>query len=717
MGSERDEVRDFADVVDRVIATEIGIHQVAEGIADGLVRFVDMDWASISLIDRSEERAYFIPLAARINWQLDLGNNMYLSGSPIEWVTKNKCGMMESDLTWKSKFVTGPSLRRQGITTVVYMPLFSGREVCGVIMVGCYRPNAYKNRELNILKYAANQLSPSVEAELDKLLEEAKRAEAPEPEKIEEPQAMGEEEKPAEAISEVSGETEQLAEHPSISEEEKPVEEAVKESETEKEGAVTMANEATEVDARFATILEEAQKKAEEYFAIYVEQGRHKAEEFKESSVAQLSSLVEAARNVVEEAQMRAEESRMAFDKAQKAALDEAQKEEEGQAFINSLVGAIACGNDLSQALQGFADQLKNRIGFDRITCTTIEGNSVRILWSISLDNTSPKAREVYPQSECGTPQVMELGETNIENDLTLNRQFVIDGIHVENGIRSIIRLPLCVRSKTFATLNLASSQPNAYGEEDRKFLEEVCAQLAPVLQKSQIQGKENERLEFLDAVVHEVRTPLTSIISSSKLLKEEIKQSPGGLQSRLVDNVVNSADSMEKRLSQFFDLANVRTPDFKLETEMMDIKALLEESALQVIPIAQSGGKLLILELHESLPQVEADRKRIKQVATTLLNHAISVSPQGSVIKLRAGQQDKRLVVEITDSGPGYSSEEQKEMFKSYVPSGADRQQWPEMRLGLAVAKQLVELHGGNLWLESESGKKSTFRFSLPIE
>jgi len=136
----------------------------------------------------------------------------------------------------------------------------------------------------------------------------------------------------------------------------------------------------------------------------------------------------------------------------------------------------------------------------------------------------------------------------------------------------------------------------------------------------------------------------------------------------------------------------------------------------LRVAPAAQRKGQDMVTDLPDTLPWVKIDKRRMDQVVRTLLNNAIVFNPQGGTVTLRAKEEGGRLIVQVADSGPGFAPQEQEEMFKPYYPAEADRQRSPELRLGLAVARELVELHGGILWMESELGKGSTFAFSLPI-
>jgi signal transduction histidine kinase len=441
-----------------------------------------------------------------------------------------------------------------------------------------------------------------------------------------------------------------------------------------------------EIEAHFSQLMLDAQKRAEEYFSTYMEEGKHQAEETKETATAHFAKLIRESQEKVRE-----------------------------QLLVRELASIIASGDSLPQALQSFADRLSTHVRFDCITLSTPHGEGVRIEWSSGQE--SPRAGEVYPARDCATLWMAEHKTTHIEEDLSQSRQFPIDDLYQAQGLKSIIRIPLSHGRTFLGTLEISSRQAKAFGEDQAKFLELLSSQLGLPLEKLRLRSGERERMEFLAALVHEVKTPLTSIISSSKLLQEEIAASePEQLTPRLIDNVLQSAERMERRISHFFELAVLRNAIYELTTEITDIKPMLQELILRVAPAAQRKGQDMVTELSDTLPWVKIDKRRMDQVVRTLLNNAIAFNPQGGTVTLRAKEECGRLIVQVADSGPGFAPQEQEEMFKPYYPAEADRQRSPELRLGLAVARELVELHGGILWMESELGKGSTFAFSLPI-
>ena len=112
----------------------------------------------------------------------------------------------------------------------------------------------------------------------------------------------------------------------------------------------------------------------------------------------------------------------------------------------------------------------------------------------------------------------------------------------------------------------------------------------------------------------------------------------------------------------------------------------------------------------------VHADDQRIEQVLLNLLSNAIKFTPEGGAINVRACQDGERLVVNVQDSGPGIPNEEKRKLFVPYYQPSTDRSGLPGLGLGLVICKQIVELHGGSIWVQSEVGSGSTFSFSLPL-
>jgi signal transduction histidine kinase len=229
------------------------------------------------------------------------------------------------------------------------------------------------------------------------------------------------------------------------------------------------------------------------------------------------------------------------------------------------------------------------------------------------------------------------------------------------------------------------------------------------------METKEEEWLRFIDTLSHELKTPLTSIIAAAGLLAEELETTGDESLQRLIQTIIQNAGTLETRLAELMDIVKTGSGKIQLQLEPVDIKSLLLGTCMQVSPLIQGKGQRLNTELPASLPIIHGDGQRLEQAVLNLLTNATKFTPKGGTITLRAQILDSGMLIEVQDTGIGIAREEQDRLFKPYSRLDSDRQRHPGLGLGLALAKQVVELHGGKIWVESEPGKGSTFAFSLP--
>lgn len=231
------------------------------------------------------------------------------------------------------------------------------------------------------------------------------------------------------------------------------------------------------------------------------------------------------------------------------------------------------------------------------------------------------------------------------------------------------------------------------------------------------METKEEEWLRFIDTLSHELKTPLTSIIAAAGLLAEELEESGEESDQKLIQTIIHNANTLETRLAELMDIVKTGSGRLQLQLEPVDMKSLLQGIGWQISPLLQGKGQNLSMDLPDSLPILHGDGQRLEQVVLNLMTNATKFTPEGGNITLRARKRDSEIVTEVQDTGIGIAKEEQGRLFKPYSRLSADRQRHPGLGLGLALAKQVVELHGGKIWVESEPGKGSTFSFSLPLD
>jgi len=228
----------------------------------------------------------------------------------------------------------------------------------------------------------------------------------------------------------------------------------------------------------------------------------------------------------------------------------------------------------------------------------------------------------------------------------------------------------------------------------------------------NQITEQDEQQIDFGDATVHELKTLLTAIVVSAELLAEELPMDRKSMPVRLMQNIIRNAHSLDEKLSNFSEMAGLLAGDFSFHPEHLEIGPVIHSVTAQLYPITRSKKQSLAVELPSFLPPVKVHRQYLEQILLNLLTNASKFTPEGGKIIVSAAQDNKSLVIKVTDNGIGIPADRQELVFQPYYQVNGGK----GSGLGLAITKFLVELHGGKIWLESILGRGSSFFFSLPL-
>jgi signal transduction histidine kinase len=229
------------------------------------------------------------------------------------------------------------------------------------------------------------------------------------------------------------------------------------------------------------------------------------------------------------------------------------------------------------------------------------------------------------------------------------------------------------------------------------------------------METKEEEWARFIDTLSHELKTPLTSIIAAAGLLGEELESIADKSSQKLIQTIIQNSNTLEKRLAELLDTVKTGSGKIQMQFEPVDMKSIILGACVQITPLLQGKEQKLTTDLPGSMPIIRGDGPRLQQVVSNLMTNAVKFTPKGGSISVKVRAEDSGLTVSVKDNGIGIAKEEQSRLFIPYSRISADRQHQPGLGLGLALSKQVVELHGGKIWVESDSGSGSTFSFFLP--
>jgi PAS domain S-box-containing protein len=305
--------------------------------------------------------------------------------------------------------------------------------------------------------------------------------------------------------------------------------------------------------------------------------------------------------------------------------------------------------------------------------------------------------------------------ETSVTRDFTYisrsgnNIQVQVSASRIMDNLNTTLGFVVVARDITELKLvqqSLSESEQrfkNLYDEETRL--------------RRQLEEEAKLRLRFIDILAHELRSPMTPIIASSELLQELLKDNSATRQKKLADNICIASRVMVKRLEELLDVARFSRGDFSLNLQLTDMPLFINEVLSRYQPSINLKNQTLTLRIAADLPSARIDPSRIEQVIVNLLSNACKYSNRGSFIEFCTTSNNNELLFEVKDQGIGISSEDQKLLFQPYQRVGKDAHQYKGLGLGLTVVKQIIETHGGKIWVSSELGRGSTFGFTIPLK
>lgn len=305
--------------------------------------------------------------------------------------------------------------------------------------------------------------------------------------------------------------------------------------------------------------------------------------------------------------------------------------------------------------------------------------------------------------------------------------------------IKSVLCIPIFFGGNLLGVLTVTNKKTSdSFSDSDLRLLTIIAAQSGQLIRNSQLQQEalekkekelEQERLvtqrlreldkmkdEFLANTSHELRTPLNGIIGLSESL---IEGAAGKLGEKAIANlalIISSGKRLASLVDDILDFARLKSQNLELQKKPLDIR-LLTDLVLQFSEPLLAGKQIVLKnKIPKTISAVEGDANRLQQILHNLIGNAIKFTDAGDVV-VSARLQETMVEISVSDTGIGIPKDKFETIFQSFEQVDASTaRSYGGTGLGLSITRQLVELHGGKIWVESEQGKGSTFTFTLPV-
>jgi two-component system sensor histidine kinase KdpD len=297
-------------------------------------------------------------------------------------------------------------------------------------------------------------------------------------------------------------------------------------------------------------------------------------------------------------------------------------------------------------------------------------------------------------------------------------------GMRQSAAAQRVLRVPVRGPHGAAGEILMAASPHTRLGAPAVRLLEALSAQLWNAVERARLRDEANAaevlrradqlKSALLDAVSHDLRTPLASILASSGSLRQADVEWSEEQRLGFAEAIEQEAGRLDRIVGNLLDLSRLESGTLQPDRGWYEPAAMIHEVAARLRPLV--APHVLTLDLPDELPPVHVDYSEVDQVLTNLIENAAKYSPPETEIRVNADVQDGTLQVSVSDDGPGISGESLPRLFEPFFrarsggPLGGSG-------LGLAVARGLVEAHGGRIWAENRPRGGASFSFEIPAE
>ncbi len=405
---------------------------------------------------------------------------------------------------------------------------------------------------------------------------------------------------------------------------------------------------------------------------------------------------------------------------------------------INHISQALATQLDKDRLIQLVGDQVRDLFHAPIVYVSVLDRATMMLHFPYTYGEEAPSR----PFGSGMTSQIIRSGQPLLINEDMDNKRAKLGVEQMGRPTASYLGVPIPSGGQVVGVISVQSTdQEGRFTEADQQLLSTIASAVGVSLHNARLfeeagharaaaEEADAAKSSFLSTVSHELRTPLTSVLGFAKIIRRRLEERLFPLipaddrkiaqaKTQVIENldvVVSEGERLTKLIDDVLDLAKIEAGKFTWNMASVSITDVIDRATAATASLLEAKRLELRRSIAPDLPTITGDQDRLIQVVINLISNAVKFTDAGSITCLvRCEGED--LVVSVRDSGIGIAPADQPKVFEKFKQVGDTLTDKPKgTGLGLPICKEIVEYHGGRIWVDSEPGKGSTFSFTLPL-
>ena len=405
---------------------------------------------------------------------------------------------------------------------------------------------------------------------------------------------------------------------------------------------------------------------------------------------------------------------------------------------INRITQALATQLDKDRLIQFVGDEVRDLFRAPICYVSLLDRMTMMLHFPYAYGEEAPPR----PFGQGLTSQIIRSGQPLLINEDMQGNRAKLGIEQFGRKTASYLGVPILSGSQVIGVISVQSvDQEGRFKDADLRLLSTIATSVGVAFHNAKLfeeagqaraaaEQADAAKSSFLSTVSHELRTPLTSVLGFAKIIRRRLEERLFPLipeddrkvqqaKRQVIENldvVVSEGERLTKLIDDVLDLAKIEAGKFTWNMANISVKDVIERAIAATASLFEAKKLELVRVVEPSLPPITGDQDRLIQVVINLISNAVKFTDSGS-ITCSVHKQGSEMIVSVKDSGIGIAPADQPKVFEKFKQVGDTLTDKPKgTGLGLPICKEIVEHHGGRVWVESEPGHGSTFSFTLPI-